>query len=69
MADLSSMERRKLERLLHMGGGYVFDFSDHTFSEFFEEHTRRKVARMQDLTPGLCLFSRINQRAMTCRAR
>jgi hypothetical protein len=43
MADLSSIERRKLERLLRMGSGYVLDFSDRTFSEFFEEHTRRDI--------------------------
>lgn len=43
MADLSSIERRKLERLFRMGGGYVLDFSDRTFSEFFEEHTRRNI--------------------------
>ena len=28
MADLSSLERRKLERLLRMSGGYVLDFTD-----------------------------------------
>ena len=43
MADLSSIERRKLERLLRMGGGYVLDFSDRRLSEFFEEHTRRDI--------------------------
>jgi hypothetical protein len=43
VADLSSIERRKLERLLRMGGGYVLDFSDRTFSEFLEEHTRRDI--------------------------
>lgn len=43
MADISSIERRKLERLFRMGGGYVLDFSDRTFSEFFEEHTRRDI--------------------------
>jgi hypothetical protein len=43
MADLSSIERRKLERLLRMSGGYVLDFTDRTFSEFFEEHTRRDI--------------------------
>lgn len=43
MADLSSIERRKLERLLRMSGGYVLDFSDRTFSEFFKEHTRRDI--------------------------
>ena len=39
MSDLSSIEKRKLERLLGMGSGYVLNFSDRTFSEFFEEHT------------------------------
>ena len=43
MADISSIERRKLERLFRMSGGYVLDFSDRTFSEFFEEHTRRDI--------------------------
>lgn len=43
MADLSSIERRKLERLFRMGGGYVLDFTDRIFSEFFEEHTRRDI--------------------------
>ena len=43
MADISFIERRKLERLLGMGSGYVLDFSDRTFSEFFEEHTRRDI--------------------------
>jgi hypothetical protein len=40
MSNLSSIERRKLERLFRMSSGYVLDFSDRTFSEFFEEHTR-----------------------------
>ncbi|MCA3793107.1 MAG: abortive infection family protein [Burkholderia sp.] len=39
MATLSSIEKRKLERLLGMSSGYVLDFSDRTFSLFFEEHT------------------------------
>lgn len=39
MNDLNSIEKRKLERLLCMEGGYVLNFSDRTFNEFFEEHT------------------------------
>lgn len=39
MATLSSIEKRKLERLLGMSNGYVLNFSDRTFSLFFEEHT------------------------------
>jgi len=43
VADLPPIERRKLERLLRMGGGYVLDFSDRTFSEFFQDHARRDI--------------------------
>jgi len=43
MADLSSIERRKLEGLFRMSGGYVLDFTDRTFSKFLEEHTRRDI--------------------------
>ena len=43
MADLSSVERLKLERLLRMSGGYVLDFTDRSISEFFEEHMRRDI--------------------------
>lgn len=38
MSDLSSIEKRKLERLFCMGSGYVLNFSDRTFRDFFEEH-------------------------------
>ena len=40
MSDLTSIERRKLEKLFRMEGGYVLNFSDRTFSEFFEENSR-----------------------------
>jgi len=36
MSDLSGSERRKLEKLLGMGGGYVLNFSDRTFGDFFD---------------------------------
>lgn len=35
MSDLTPFEARKLEKLLGMGGGYVLNFSDRTYSEFF----------------------------------
>ena len=38
MSDLSGSERRKLERLLGMGSGYVLNFSDRTFGDFFDEY-------------------------------
>jgi hypothetical protein len=43
MADLTSIEKRKIERLLGMGGGYVLDFSNRTFAEFVEENTGRDI--------------------------
>lgn len=35
MLDLTAIEKRKLERCLGMGGGYVLGFSNRTFAEFF----------------------------------
>lgn len=34
MADLTPLEKRSLEQLLGMGGGYVLNFSNRTFQEF-----------------------------------
>lgn len=47
MSDLSAIERRKLERLFGMSSGYVLNFSDRTFGEFFEEHTARDIDHAQ----------------------
>lgn len=38
MSDLSVSERRKLEKLLGMGSGYVLDFTDRTYRDFFNDH-------------------------------
>ena len=43
MADLTSSEKRKLERLFGMGSGYVLDFSNRTFAEFVTETTGREI--------------------------
>ncbi|GAA5167513.1 abortive infection family protein [Viridibacterium curvum] len=43
MSDLTSSEKRKLERLFGMGSGYVLDFSNRTFAEFIEESVRRDI--------------------------
>ena len=37
MSDLSNMEKRKIERALKMGDGYVLNFSNRTFDEFMSE--------------------------------
>lgn len=35
MAELSRLDKIKLERVFDMGGGYVLDFSNRTFEDFF----------------------------------
>lgn len=39
MSSLTKIEKRKLERLFEMGGGYVLDFSNRTFAEFLVDST------------------------------
>jgi len=43
MSDLSSTERRKLEQLLGMSSGYVLNFSNRTFDDFFFESIGRSI--------------------------
>ena len=43
MSDLSSTEKRKLEQLLGMSGGYVLGFSNRTFDDFFFEKIGRSI--------------------------
>ncbi|MYA89138.1 MAG: hypothetical protein F4X97_11955 [Boseongicola sp. SB0662_bin_57] len=38
MSSLTDIEKRYLERVFGMGGGYVLDFTDATFGEFFGRH-------------------------------
>ena len=42
MADLTSIEKLRLERLFGMGSGYVLDFSNRTFDEFILDNTFKK---------------------------
>jgi hypothetical protein len=37
MSDLTFLEKRQLEELLNMKGGYVVDFNDRSFAEFFKD--------------------------------
>lgn len=37
MAELSRLEKIKLERVFNMGGGYVLDYSNRTFEDYFLE--------------------------------
>jgi hypothetical protein len=43
MADLTVLEKRQLERVLQMGGGYVLNFSDRTFGEFVADSIGRDI--------------------------
>lgn len=43
MSDLSNSEKRKFERLLDMGSGYVLNFSNRTFEEFFIDNIGRSI--------------------------
>ena len=43
MADLTFSDKRKLERLFDMGGGYVLDFSNRTFAEFIDDTVNRDI--------------------------
>lgn len=43
MSDLTTSEKRKLERLFEMGSGYALNFSHRTLGEFIEEHAGRDV--------------------------
>jgi len=36
MANIATIEKQILEKLFHMEGGYVLNFSDRTFGEFFK---------------------------------
>lgn len=38
MSGLTDIDKRYLERLLGMGGGYVLDFNDANYGEFFKRH-------------------------------
>lgn len=38
MSSLTDIEKRYLEKILGMQGGYVLDYTDATFAEFFKRH-------------------------------
>ena len=43
MANLTSLEKRKLEQFLGMDTGYVLNFSNRTFAEFVQESAGRDI--------------------------
>ena len=44
MSDLTGSDRRKLEKLLGMSGGYVLNFSYRIFGDFFDEYRGESAA-------------------------
>lgn len=51
MSDLTAFEGRKLEKLLGMGSGYVLNFSDRTYTDFFIDY-RVEIDAAQYRTGG-----------------
>ena len=47
MADLSFIEKRNLEKLLRMEGGYVLSFSDRTFRDFIADSVEQDIDSSQ----------------------
>lgn len=47
MADLSSIEKRNLEKLFQMDGGYVLSFSNRTFRDFIIDSVERDIDSSQ----------------------
>ncbi|MEK6627787.1 MAG: abortive infection family protein [Bdellovibrionota bacterium] len=43
MSDLTNAEKRNLEKLFDMSGGYVLNFSDRTFSDFVNDSTSKEI--------------------------
>jgi len=52
MSSLNAIEKRALEKLLQMGGGYVLDFSNRTFNEFILDSTGLDIDREDVGGPG-----------------
>lgn len=61
MSDLSSTERRKLERLFRMRRGYVLDFTDGTLRAFVAEHCGLDLNASRYGEPGASKAERLRR--------
>ena len=43
MANLSTTDKQILEKLFQMAGGYILNFTNQTFSEFFRDDLRIEI--------------------------
>lgn len=57
-AEVTSLDLRVIEDVLGMGGGYVLDFNDRTFREFFAEH-RIDIEAQRFQTDGVSKAKRL----------
>lgn len=49
MSSLTNSEKRRLEKHLNMGGGYVLDFENRTYEEFFARKASPKPAEKTEI--------------------
>ncbi len=63
MAEFTYLEKRRLEKLLGMGSGYVLKFSDKTFREFVHDTTGRNIDDNKYKTSGTSKANRLRSRS------
>ena len=59
MSDLTTYEKIKLERLFGMGGGYVMNFNNRTYSEFFIDNLNIDIDNEKYLISGSSKANRL----------
>lgn len=59
MSSLKTIEKNKLEKLLEMGGGYVLNFSNNSFSQFFRENVNIDIDDTKYLFMGSSKANRL----------
>ena len=69
MSSLTGADKEYLETILDMGGGFVLDFSDNTFDEFFSTYGI-DIGSGQYQKYGLSKareYERVGRRSPTCK--
>ncbi|MBR0948648.1 hypothetical protein JQ563_48815 [Bradyrhizobium liaoningense] len=59
MTNLKRSEMRLIDSALGMGSGYVLNFSDRTFAEFFDDEFRIDVDQQRYKTRGTSKANRL----------
>jgi hypothetical protein len=63
---LRAIDRRLIDDLFEMGGGYVLDFTDRTFSEFFAEELGVRIDDARYRVEGTSKAKRLRSFLKTC---